>query len=178
MKKALELCAAWGFFIGAATLLPAQQAGATGPADLRVDDLATPLGIDDPAPRFSWLLSDPARGAKQTAYEVMVASRPEALQSGNADIWTSGRIASSASLNIHYAGPALKPSTRYFWSVKLWGADGKPYAQSPITWWETGLLKQEAWRANWIGYETSEEAAVRHAPVTWIASPNAKSLAA
>jgi hypothetical protein len=42
-----------------------------GPVELRVDDLKTPLGIDDPAPRFSWQLDDPAPGARQTAYEVM-----------------------------------------------------------------------------------------------------------
>ena len=51
-----------------------------GPRELRVDNLKTPLGIDDPAPRFSWQLRDPARGAKQTAYEVLVASRAELLR--------------------------------------------------------------------------------------------------
>ena len=178
MKKIFALCTALGWMMGAGTLLPAQQAGKTGPVELRVDDLANPLGIDDPAPRFSWQLSDPARGAKQTAYEVSVASSPEQLEQAKTGIWTSGRIPSSASLNIHYAGPALKPSTRYFWSVKLWGADGKSYAASPATWWETGLLTQDAWHARWIGYETPEEAAVRHAPSAWIASPQAKSLAA
>lgn len=43
---------------------PAATAAETGPVELRVDDLATPLGIDDPAPRFSWQLHDETRGAK------------------------------------------------------------------------------------------------------------------
>ena len=33
------------------------------PVELRVDELKTPLGIDDPTPRFSWQLVDPAHGA-------------------------------------------------------------------------------------------------------------------
>src|SRR5580692_9442708 len=70
-----------------------------GPVELRVDDLKTPLGIDDPAPRFSWQLKDSMRGAKQTAYEVFVASSTASLASGKADIWDSGRIDSDSSLN-------------------------------------------------------------------------------
>ena len=180
MKKALTLCAALTLTLASSSPSQAQSSPAphAGPAQLRIDDIATPLGIDDPAPRFSWQLSDPARGAKQTAYEITVASSQEALTAGKASIWDSGRIGSSASLNIPYAGPTLKPTTRYFWQVKLWGAEGKPYAETAPTWWETGLVTQQAWRANWIGYETPEEAAVRHAKASWIASPDAKALAA
>jgi alpha-L-rhamnosidase len=147
---------------------------ATGPVELRVDDLKTPLGIDDATPRFSWQLKDPARGAKQTAYEVMMSSRADLPGGGKADVWDSGRIESGASLNVRYAGPAIAPSTRYFWRVKVWDAAGKPYAESEPSWWETGLMTQDRWRAEWIGYETAEEAAVRHAPAVWIASPDAK----
>ena len=166
---------ALGAILGAAAApLAATRAPAfTGPVELRVDNLKTPLGIDDPAPRFSWQLQDPARGAKQTAYEVLVATRAELFSQGKADVWDSGRVESDASLNVCYAGPAVQASTRYFWLVKAWDAAGKPYAQSETSWWETGLLKQDAWRGQWIGYETPEEAAVRHAPAVWIASPEA-----
>jgi len=158
--------------------LAAQAPSFTGPVELRVDNLKTPLGIDDPAPRFSWQLRDPARGARQTAYEVLVATRAELLRQGKADVWDSGRVESEASLNVRYAGPAVQASTRYFWLVKAWDGAGKPYEESETSWWETGLLKQEAWRGQWIGYETPEEAAVRHAPAVWIASPDAQALAA
>jgi alpha-L-rhamnosidase len=150
----------------------------TGPVELRVDNLKTPLGIDDPAPRFSWQLQDSARGAKQTAYEVLVASREELLSQGKADVWDSGRIDSGESLNVRYKGPAIAASTRSFWRVKVWDAAGKPYAESEISWWETGLVTEASWRAQWIGYETAEEDAVRHAPALWITSPDAKLLGA
>jgi len=173
-------CIAWGLVLGIGTMgwAAAASAPAAGPVELRADDVKTPLGIDDPAPRLSWQLLDPARGAKQTAYELLVASRVELLRTGKADLWDSGRVESGQSLNLRYAGPALAPSTRYFWRVKVWGAEGKLYPESAPSWWEMGLLKPEAWRAQWIGYETPEEDAVRHAPAVWIANPDAKSLKA
>ena len=164
---------AWEMVLSAAALL-ARAVVPVGPVELRVDDLKTPLGIDDPAPRLSWQLQDPARGAKQTAYEVLVASRAELLQTGQTDVWDSGRIESGKSLNVRYGGPAVIAGTRYFWRVKLWGAAGEPYAESETSWWETGLKKQENWRAQWIGYETAEEDAVRHAPAIWIVNPDAQ----
>ncbi len=160
----------------AGTALPAT----TGPVALRVDNLTTPLGIDDAAPLLSWQLRDPAQGAKQTAYQIVVASRPDLLSGapGKADLWDSGRIESDQSLNVRYAGVPLEHSTRYFWRVTVWDAAGKPYRASDVAWWETGLLNQDNWRAAWIGYESGEEDAVRHASAEWIASPDAKVLAA
>jgi len=170
---------ALGLMLGAAALpVAAQKAAAVaGPVELKVDDLKTPLGIDDPAPRFSWQLKDATRGAKQTAYEVQVASRAELLRTGKADVWTSGRVTSEQSLNVRYGGPALTPSTRYHWRVTVWDAAGKEYAATAASWWETGLLTA-GWRAPWIGYETAEEDEVRHAEAAWVANPDADALAA
>src|SRR6516162_1630122 len=81
-----------------------------GPVELRVDNLKNPLGIDDPAPRFSWQLRDAAQGARQTAYEVKVASAAAHLTQGKADVWTSGRVDSPQSMNVVYKGPSLVPS--------------------------------------------------------------------
>jgi alpha-L-rhamnosidase len=165
-------------FLLGATVPLGGAATFTGAVELRVDDLKTPLGIDDPAPRFSWQLKDLARGARQTTYQVQVASQAQLLQQNKPDVWDSGIVASSGSLNVPYAGPALKPSTRYFWRVQVWDVTGKPYSPSEASWWETGLLTQDHWTATWIGYEMPEESAMRHAPAAWIASPDAKALAA
>lgn len=148
-----------------------------GPTALQVNNLVTPLGIDDPTPMFSWQVRDPIPGARQTAYQIQVASTSASLASGKADIWDSSRITSSQSLNIRYQGPALTASTRYFWRVLLWDAAGKQYSQTLSSWWETGLMTQDAWRANWIGYDTPEESAVRNANAVWIANPDTNSLA-
>jgi len=191
MEKRIVSLLVCGLVLGAATasasiipkLKPKQQkekipppAAGTGSTELRVDDLKTPLGIDDPTPRFSWQLLDPARGAKQNAYEVEVASSADILNGGKGDVWDSGRMVVGTSMNVRYAGPPLEASKRYFWRVKVWNFDDKPYPVSATSSWETGLMKQEAWKAAWIGYETAEEDAVRHAPSMWIVSPDAKEL--
>jgi alpha-L-rhamnosidase len=180
MNHGLMVRAGWGLVAVAMVLPLAGRADlvVAGPVELRVDDLKTPLGIDNGAPRFSWQLSDPGRSARQTAYEVMVATNAELLSSGKADVWDSGRVESDRSLNVVYAGPALQASTRYYWRVKLWDAAGKAYAPSEASWWETGLLTQDGWRAQWIGYETPEEDAVRHAQAAWITYPDAEALGA
>ncbi|MGO8759759.1 MAG: family 78 glycoside hydrolase catalytic domain [Terracidiphilus sp.] len=177
MKNPVFGSIAWGVVlsVAAAGLAAQKPAETAGPVNLLVDNLKTPLGIDDPAPKFSWQLRDPARGAKQTAYEVEVATSGELLRAGKPDVWDSGRVKSDRSIHVPYGGPELKTSTRYAWRVKVWDAAGKPYPASEASWWETGLMTQDGWRAQWIGYETPEEATVRQAPAEWIANPDAKS---
>ena len=106
-----------------------------------------------------------------------MASTPAGLNQPKADVWSSGRESGSQSLNVTYKGPALKASKRYYWRVRVWDASGKEYPASEASWWETGLLTQDAWNAPWIGFETPEEAAVRHAKAQWITSPDYKQLA-
>jgi alpha-L-rhamnosidase len=175
-RRRMKLAAQWALLAMTLSLLSARTWGAAGPVELRVDNLKTPLGIDDARPSFSWQLEDEARGAKQTAYEVLVASNAELLGQGKADVWASGRMKGGESLNVRYAGAALAASTRYFWQVKVWDAAGKAYPPSQVGWWETGLMKTAGWQVGWIGYETAEEAAVRAAPARWIANPDAQVL--
>jgi alpha-L-rhamnosidase len=176
MSTCLRLLAL--FALAASSLSAASQLGPTHP---RVDNLSNPLGLDDPAPRFSWQLHDPARGAKQTAYQITVSSSREGLLAGKADVWDSGRVPSSQSLEIPYAGPPLSASTRYYWQVKVWSASGRAYTPTSTAWWETGLMTESAknqnWTASWIGYETTEESAVRDAQAQWIMNPDAQTLA-
>ncbi len=122
--------------------ITAMRAHAAGPVALRVDNLKTPLGLDDAKPSFSWQLDDPTHGAKQTAYAVQVATSAEGLRAGKADVWDSGRVGGDAAINVRYAGSALKASTRYWWRVTVWGANGKAYASSEPVWWETGLVSE------------------------------------
>jgi alpha-L-rhamnosidase len=157
--------------LGITTCVSTARAQALSPTTLRVDDMTTPLGIDDAQPRFSWQLRDSREGARQSAYQILVASKPELLAVGKADVWDSGRMPSEQSVGVTYAGAAIAPSTRYYWKVLVWDQEDKPAPESSVSWWESGLLKQP-WRAQWIGYETPEEAAVRNAPAIWIASPD------
>ncbi len=147
--------------------------GAAGrPAGLSSDSMIEPLGLDDAKPQLSWQLRDAGSGARQTAYQVEVASKPTLLAADKADVWDSGKVASDRSVGVVYAGPALAAETRYFWRVKVWDKDGKPYPVSEASWWETGLMArgegQGGWRGKWIGYEQEEERRIRESGAEWI----------
>jgi alpha-L-rhamnosidase len=155
------------------------QSRLSKPFALTCDSLTQPLGIDSTKPLFAWKLKDDRTGAKQTAYEILVSSRPSQTGVLNADVWDSGRIASEQSVNVSYDGKPLAAETRYYWQVRVWGQDGKPYPLSITAWWETGLMTSGAWKAQWIGYEEQELQSVRHSGATWItnaAAPGFKSL--
>jgi alpha-L-rhamnosidase len=131
------------------------------PTRLSYDSLIEPLGLDDAKPRLSWQLRDSRVGARQTAYEIEVATKAGLLAADKADVWDSGKIASDRSVGVLYSGPELAAETRYYWRVKVWDKDGKPYPVSEASWWETGLMVAANWRSKWIGYETEEERSIR-----------------
>src|SRR5215469_917210 len=159
----------FGMF-GMAALLAtgSAQAQGNGPVKLQCESLSNPLGMDTPQPTLSWQLRDSHPGARQTAFEVQVASSEKQLADGKADVWDSGRVESDESRNVVYRGPALKASTRYFWRVMVWDAKGKRYKPSETNWWETGLLEQANWKAEWISYEEPELQRVRESGAEWI----------
>jgi alpha-L-rhamnosidase len=163
--------------LSAILMIASSPAQAAGPVQLKVDNLPAPLGIDNLAPLFSWQLGSTTPGARQSAYEIQVASSAALLAQDKADVWSSGRIRCSSSLSIRYQGPALKPSTVYFWRVKAWDQEGKPFVASEPSQWETGLMVQANWKAEWIGFLTPEENAVRQAAAHWINSPQTGALA-
>jgi alpha-L-rhamnosidase len=141
------------------------------PIALQCESLTTPLGMDVSHPVLSWKLQDSRSGARQTAYEIQVAANAGALAAGKPDVWDSGRVESGDSIGARYGGPEFVPSKRYFWRVQVWGADGQAYPPSDVSWWETGLLKKENWKAKWIGYEESELRHVRESGAQWITNP-------
>ncbi|MFC8360903.1 family 78 glycoside hydrolase catalytic domain [Streptomyces griseorubiginosus] len=121
---------------------------------LTVEHRTTPLGVDAARPRFGWRTASRVRGRRQTAYRILVASTPDRLTVGQADVWDSGRVDSADSVAVRYAGPALKPSTRYHWTVALWDENGRPLPEAPTARFETGLLSTDGvtgWDgAQWI----------------------------
>ena len=115
---------------------------------LRTEYFTNPIGIDEPAPRLSWMLHAERRGTMQSAYEIRVAAQPEGL--ARSPLWSSGRVTSRQSVNVQYAGPALKPRTRYHWQVRVWNERGEASPWSAPAYWETGLGSPAAWKARWI----------------------------
>ena len=90
---------------------------------LRCEYRANPLGIDVPAPRLSWIMvagNSARRGARQTAYRVLVASSPTLLMGNHGDLWDSGRVESDQSNQLEYAGKPLQSSQQVYWKVRIW----------------------------------------------------------
>lgn len=127
--------------------------------ELHCEYLVNPKGIDVERPRLSWMLS-PAGGVRgQSAYRVLVASSPEILRKDQGDLWDSGRISSSQSTWVEYAGKKLAARQQAFWKVRVWSDTGNPSSWSAQAMWSMGLLKPSDWNAKWIGERRPEGAA-------------------
>ncbi|HEX2950019.1 MAG TPA: alpha-L-rhamnosidase N-terminal domain-containing protein, partial [Armatimonadota bacterium] len=121
------------------------------PVALTCEYQVNPLGIDTVAPRLSWRMESSARGARQTAYQVLVASSEQALAADQGDLWDSGRVESDQSVQIAYFGKALTSRMQCYWKVRVWDTDGNANAFSAPAFWEMGLLTETDWQAQWIG---------------------------
>lgn len=120
------------------------------PANLRCEYLSQPMGVDVASPRLSWTLESGERGQVQTACQVLVARSPQQLAAGVGDLWDSGKVVSSESLQVAYAGKPLASGMRVYWKVRVWDRQNKPSDYSGPAWWEMGLLDGTDWRATWI----------------------------
>ena len=144
----------------AATKSAAVSLSPLRPVALRCEQLANPLGIDEFNPRLTWQLAAPAaelRGLSQTSWQVQVASSPENLAAGMADVWDSGRVASQSSAAIVTPAKALVSRGQYFWRVRVWDQTGhlSPWshdatAGTRVAFWSMGLLKPADWQSYWI----------------------------
>ena len=125
-----------------------QESGSCKPVNLVCDYLVNPLGIDNPAPRLSWMLNDARKGARQTACQVIVDKDSLELIAGKGTIWDSGKKDSEQIL-ITYSGQELRPFTKYYWRVNVWDKDGVK-SSSAINSFETGMMGMEHWQGAWI----------------------------
>jgi len=145
----LGLCAAFCATMAA----PPALAGATlRPAQLRCEYLDAPLGIATDAPRLSWVCEaarPAARGLRQTAYQVVVASSREAL-ADEPGLWDTGRVTSGETLGIEYAGKPLSSRQQVWWKVRLWDQNGQRSEWSRPATWTMGIIGDEPWHAQWI----------------------------
>jgi len=145
-------------------------AAALQPGELRVEYRANPQGIDVAQPRFWWILtaSNPrARGMRQTAYRILVASTERALRDGKGDLWDSGKVASAESTQIEYAGRTLTSGSAAFWRVRVWDRDGKPSDWSARASFTMGLVDAKDWQGKWVGRDEAagyeDPASIYHA---------------
>jgi alpha-L-rhamnosidase len=145
----------WGaLFIACAACALGSTCAAEGPAapaNLRCEYLRDPLGIDVRQPRLAWVLEHSERAQKQSAYQVLVATRPELLEQDKGDQWDSGKVESADSTQVVFNGKPLESEHTYYWKVRYWDKDGNPSPYSKPAHFELALLSPEEWKGQWIG---------------------------
>jgi hypothetical protein len=132
------------------------QPAAITPSRLRCEYRENPAGVDTPRPQLGWILEctrPGARGLKQAAYQVLVATTPELLGADKPDQWDSGKTVSSAMNCIAYDGKPLLSDGTYWWKVRVWDQDGAASTWSEPGSWTMGLLAPGDWKAKWIAAE-------------------------
>lgn len=119
------------------------------PATLTCEYATNPL-LDIQNPRLAWVNQNPAmtQGAAQTAYRVRVATSADGF---NKPYWDSGKVSSSESAFIKYAGPKLKSRTTYWWQVMVWDEQDRASEWSEVQSWNMGMLSASEWKGRWIG---------------------------
>ncbi|MFD1768822.1 family 78 glycoside hydrolase catalytic domain [Sphingobacterium suaedae] len=122
--------------------------------DLQVEHQQNPMTVETAKPRLSWKLDTEIANTVQTSYEIRVGEDKEQLQANKCILWKI-RTESDQSILIPYAGPALKPNTRYYWQVRVTDNHHNTSAWSSPQFWQTGI-KAEGWQAKWVTVPTPD----------------------
>jgi alpha-L-rhamnosidase len=110
---------------------------------LKTNHIVNPLGYAIGKPTFSWIVEDTCDKV-QIAAQVLV-SRDDVFEQ---IIFDSGKVDGPSIDSLAYRPPIrLKPRTRYFWKVRVWGETEN--AESDAAWFETAKIGED-WQAEWI----------------------------
>jgi len=123
-------------------------AATPAPENLTIcEGFTNPIGLYDATPVFSWKL--PIKIKAQSAWQ-LVAANTEDLLPEKADLWDSGKVTSSQSAWIPYAGKALRSRQEAFWQIRYWDENGNASKWSKVAQFELGLLENSDWKGRWI----------------------------
>lgn len=138
-----------------------KKAGIIMVSDLKCEYRDNPLGVENSAPRLSWLLHSSERDKIQSAYQILVASSLDKLNNDTGDIWNSQKVNSDRSVQIPFQGDELGSCTRYYWKVRIWDENDKSSGWSEPAFWEMGLLHPDDWKGKWIAYDSDQAPLLR-----------------
>ena len=106
--------------------LPIAVCAAVAPSGLMCDLLEHPeeTVIINTNPQLSWVYNPTFRNDSQSARHIIVASSAKLADAGKGDIWDSGWISNSVSLNVPYAGASLAIGRNFYWRVQTMDSAG------------------------------------------------------
>lgn len=76
--------------------------------------------IRNPYPVLGWIVNDERPDVKQTAYRILFSDNENDILRDKGNIWDSGKVETSASVNVPYVGKKLQPSKTYYWKVRTY----------------------------------------------------------
>ncbi|MDW7692835.1 family 78 glycoside hydrolase catalytic domain [Flammeovirgaceae bacterium SG7u.111] len=95
--------------------------------------------INDSKPEFGWKV--PQVAVTQRGYQLLVASSKELASKNIGDVWDSGNTRSGKSADIELGGEPLKPSTTYFWKVRVFDQNNRLSEYSEAQEFTTGTFE-------------------------------------
>jgi hypothetical protein len=101
--------------------LPMALHAANAPSGLLCDLLEHPeeTVITNTEPQFGWIYNPSFRNDSQSGYHIIVASSQKLADADVGDVWDSGWISNSISINVPYAGAPLAIGADYFWRAQI-----------------------------------------------------------
>lgn len=83
-------------------------------------------------PTFGWFYEPGFPNDDQTGYRIIVASSQSLANAGTGNMWDSGWVNSSSSINLSYNGASLQPNNSYYWRVQTLNSLGQTNAFSAV----------------------------------------------
>ncbi|MBQ6503736.1 MAG: family 78 glycoside hydrolase catalytic domain [Flexilinea sp.] len=108
-------------------------------ANVKVEYLRAPIGIDITEPRFDWTCEG---GKKQTAYKIV-------CRDGSEVMWDSGKVNSASMSHIPYKGKPLQSRQHIDFDITLWD-ENDSVGEAITSSFEMGLLTPADFKASWI----------------------------
>jgi len=114
-------------FLSLFCLSPLSSRAVTAPGGLLCDLLEHPeeTVITNTAPRFGWIYNPSFNNDSQAGFHIIVASSRARAKAATGDVWDSGWINHSNSINVPYEGAPLAVGSHYFWRVQTKDQAGK-----------------------------------------------------
>lgn len=126
---------------------------ANKPTGLTIEQIRQPglVKIIDSRPEFGWIL--PTAAEYQTGYQVLVASSKNLINQDQGDVWDSGQVWSSQSVEVTFGGTPLAANTQYFWKVRYYDLNGEASEYSDIQAFQTGTFSEASTTSNFSQLE-------------------------
>ena len=135
----------------------------SAPNGLLVNGVHNPLAIDRNSTRFTWMSKDTERGARQTAYQIVVSlapqstvREPQSAKDSGLIWWDSGKVSSDKSASVEYTGKTLPSARRLWWKVRIWDQTGQASPYSDPAYFDAGINQNE-WTASYIWDGTTNQ---------------------